>query len=221
MPQATLALLDRKWSHVALPQGHICFSAGDVIQRVYFPTSGLISLVVSTEKGQFAEVGMVGREGAVGLQSALGPRISYTRAIIQVAGTSYTIAADVLRQAVHRSEEAQAVVIHYTEVLWAEAQQLAACNAAHDALPRLARWLLQCADRIGSERLPLTQEFLSEMLGVKRTSVTLLAQNLQTRGIIKYSRGSIAIVDRTALESCTCKCYRAIKELYRGPPVGS
>jgi CRP-like cAMP-binding protein len=220
MPQVTLALLDRKWSHVALPRGHICFAPGDVIQRVYFPTSGLISLVVSTEKGEFAEAGMVGREGAVGLQSALGPRISYTRTIVQVAGMSYSIAADALREAIHRSEEAQALVIHYNEMLLAEAQQLAACNAVHDASSRLARWLLQCADRIGSERLPLTQEFLGEMLGVKRTSVTLLAQNLHARGMIKYSRGRITIADRTALESWACECYRAIKELYRAFPGG-
>ncbi len=217
MPRATLALLERKWSHVALPHRRVYLSAGDLIQRVYFPTSGLISLVIATERGDVAEVGMVGREGAVGLQTAFGPRASYARAIVQVPGMAYSIAADALREAIHRSEEAQALVIHYTEVLWAEAQQLAACNAVHDASLRLARWLLQSADRTGTEQVRLTQEFLGEMLGIRRTSVTLLAQKLQARGIIRSSRGRIAIADRTALEACACKCYGAIKELYRDP----
>lgn len=218
MPPATLALLDRKWSHEVLAQGHTCLSAGEPIRSVYFPTSGMISLLISTEKGDLIEAGMVGREGAVGLQSVFGPRTSFTSAVIQIPGTFYTIATDVLREAVHRSEEAQSLFICYTEVLWNEAQQLAACNAAHDASPRLARWLLQCADRIDSPQVPLTQEFLSEMLSLRRTSVTLLAQELQRRGIIRYSRGRISILDRHRLETCTCECYRTIKELYRELP---
>ena len=102
----------------------------------------------------------------------------------------------------------------YIETLWAEAQQICACNAAHEGAMRLARWLLQCADRIGTEQMTLTQEFLGEMLGIRRTRVTLLAQHLQDKGIIKYSRGKIAIIDRAALESCACGCYRTIKGLY-------
>jgi len=218
MPPATLALLERRWSLVALAQGHTCFSAGDRIERVYFPISGLISLVIATGRGELAEAGMVGREGAVGLQTAFGPRTSHTRATVRVAGSAYTMAADALREAVQRSEAAQAAVINYTEVLWAEAQHLAVCNAVHDASSRLARWLLQCADRTDGERVPLTQEFLGEMLGITRTSVTLLAQNLQARDIIRYGRGRITIADRRALESHACECYRAMRELYRDQP---
>lgn len=221
MPQATLALLDRKWSYVALSQGQICVPAGGAIERVYFPISALISLVIATEGGELAEAGMVGREGAVGLQSAFGPRTSHARAIVQVAGTAYTAGVDALREAVHRSEEAQALVVRYIELSWAEAQQLAACNAVHDASSRLARRLLQCGDRTGSERVPVTQEFLGEMLGLRRTSVTLVARNLQARGVIRYNRGRIVIADRSALESCACECYRAIDGLYRDLPVGS
>jgi CRP-like cAMP-binding protein len=218
MPQATLARLHHQCTHVALLQGQLCFDAGDIIEHVYFPTSGLISLVISTETGELVEAGTVGREGAAGLQSALGPRSSFTRAIVQIPGTFYVVSADALRRAVETSSEAQALIIYYTEVLLAEAQQLSACNAIHPASPRLARWLLQCADRTGTEQILLTQELLGEMLGIRRTSVTLLAQDLQTRGIIKYSRGKIAILDRTALETFACECYRTITGLYRELP---
>jgi CRP-like cAMP-binding protein len=212
LPQAALAGL--QFSHVALPQGEVCFYSGDLIQRVYFPTAGLISLVVSAEKGELIEAGMVGREGAAGLQSALGQRFSFPRAVVQIPGTFYVVSAEALRRAVAASEEAEALVQQYIETLWAEAQQICACNAAHEGAMRLARWLLQCADRTGTDMLTLTQEFLGEMLGIRRTRVTLLAQQLQDRGIIKYSRGKIAIVDRAALESCACECYRTIKGLH-------
>jgi CRP-like cAMP-binding protein len=212
LPQAALAGL--QFSYVALPQGAVCFDAGDLIQRVYFPTGGLISLVVSTEKGDLIEAGMIGREGAAGLQSALGQRFSFPRAVVQIPGTFSVVSAEDLKRAVAASEEAKALVQHYIETLWAEAQQIAACNAAHEATMRLARWLLQSADCTGNEKLMLTQEFLGEMLGIRRTSVTPLAQNLHDRGIIKYSRGKITILDRPALEACACECYRTIKGLY-------
>ena len=212
LPQAALAGL--QFSHLALPQGEVCFYAGDLIQRVYFPTDGLISLVVSTDKGELIEAGMVGRQGAAGVQSALGQRFSFPRAIVQIPGTFYVVSAEALRRAVAASEEAKALVQQYIETLWAEAQQICACNVAHEGAMRLARWLVQCADRVGTEQMTLTQEFLGEMLGIRRTRVTLLAQHLQDKGIIKYSRGKIAIIDRAGLESCACECYRTIKGLY-------
>jgi CRP-like cAMP-binding protein len=211
LPQPVLALL--QFSHAVLAQGHVCFDVGDPIEEVYFPTSGLISLVAAMEKGDVVEA-MIGREAAVGLQGAVGRRYAFMRAIVKVPGSFYTVSAEALSRVVQTSPEAQALVAHHTDVLLAEAQQLAACNAIHPALPRLARWLLQCADRVGGERFPLTQDFLAEMLGVRRTTVTLLAQDLQGRGIIRYRRGKIAIIDRPALESCACECYRTVKALY-------
>jgi CRP-like cAMP-binding protein len=212
LPQPALALL--QFSHTVLAQGHVCLDVGDPIEEVYFPSSGLISLVAAMEKGDVVEAGMVGREGAVGLQSAVGRRYAFTRATVQIPGRFYTVSADALRRVVETSPEAQALVAHYTDVLLAEAQQLAACNAVHPALARLARLLLKCADRVGSEQFPLTQDFLAEMLGVRRTTVTELAQDLQGRRMISYSRGKIAIIDRRALESCACECYGTIKALY-------
>jgi CRP-like cAMP-binding protein len=212
LPQA--ALTGVQLSRLVLLEGEVCFDAGGLIDRVYFPTTGLISLVISTEKGDLIEAGMVGCEGAAGLQSVLGQRFSFPRAVVHMPGTFYVVSAEALKRAVAASEEAKALVQQYIETLWAEAQQTAVCNAAHEGATRLARWLLQCADRTGTEHLTLTQDLLGEMLGVRRTTVTLLAEHLKDRGIIKYSRGKIAIVDRAALESCACECYRTIKGLY-------
>src|SRR5262249_32930821 len=157
--------------------------------------------------GDMIETSTVGREGAVGLHRGLGKRRSFTRAVVQIPGRFSTIAAQTFEEIALGSAAIRDMIGCYTEVLWAEAQQLAACNAIHDALSRLCRWLLQSADRAGSDHLPLTQEFLAQMLGVRRTTVTLLAQELQKKGIIRYSRGKLIIMDRTRLEDCACECY--------------
>jgi CRP-like cAMP-binding protein len=211
LPQRVLALL--QFSHALLAQGHVCFDAGDRIEEVYFPTSGVISLVAAMGKGDVVEA-MIGREAAVGLQSAVGRRYAFVRAIVQIPGSFYTVSAEALRRVVRTSPEAQALVAHYADILLAEAQQLAACNAIHPTLARLARRLLECADRVGSQRFPLTQGVLAKMLGVRRTTVTLLARELQGRDMIRYRRGKVAIIDRPALESCACECYGTVKALH-------
>jgi CRP-like cAMP-binding protein len=121
-----------------------------------------------------------------------------------------TIRAARFHQLANGSAAVRDLITQYTEVLWAEAQQSAACNAVHDAPARLCRWLLQCADRSASEILPLTHEFLAQMLGVQRTTVTLLAQAMQKKGQIKYSRGRIIILDREAIGACACECYHVV-----------
>lgn len=214
-PEAIQTHLKRSLSHVVLQQGKVCFRAGELIDRVYFPTSGLISFVISTRGGGFVETGMIGSEGAAGLQAALAARPSFARAIIQAPGGFWIASAEPLRQFVRSSEEARGLINDYTEILWAEAQQLAACNAVHKSLSRLARWLLQSSDRVSSNELQFTQKFLSQMLGLNRTSITLLAKELQERDIIKYGRGSIVILDRAKLEEAACECYRIIRGLYR------
>jgi CRP-like cAMP-binding protein len=218
IPQTVMTLLQKSLSQVPLSQGFICFDAGEPIRQVYFPISGLISLVICTAKGKVVETGVIGREGAAGLQGAIGRSSAFTRGIVQIAGSFYTIAAEPLRQAIATSEEAKALVNRYTEVLLAEAQQLTVCNALHLGSARLARWLLQAADRTGSERLALTQEFLGEMLAMRRTSVTLCARELHQLGAINYSRGKITIVDHKTLQTCACECYHVIQELFRNVP---
>jgi CRP-like cAMP-binding protein len=211
LPDDAAKLIEPDLKRISLSQGAVCFGPGDPIEQIYFPQSGMISLFVPTGDGEMVETSSIGREGAVGLQSGLGGRVSFTLTTVRVAGEFSTIAAARFAQAVNRSAALRDLVVRYTEMLWAEAQQNAACNAIHDGSSRLCRWLLQSADRTGSDLLPLTQEFLADMLGVRRTTVTLLAQELQKKGILRYSRGRITIVDRGALEACACKCYHVVK----------
>jgi CRP-like cAMP-binding protein len=200
--------------HVTLPQGTACIDADDPIDQVYFPQSGMVSLLVATGGGGMVATSSIGREGAVGLQCGLGPRLSFSRVVVQIPGRFSTISASRFERAVSCSPPLRDLIVRYTETLWREAQQNAACNAIHDGSSRLCRWLLQCADRTGSDQLPLTQESLAEILGMRRTTVTLLAQQLQNHGILRYSRGRITVLDRTALEKHACTCYATIKHDY-------
>jgi len=184
---------------------------GDSIDRIYFPQSGMISLLIVGRDGEMVEVSTVGREGALGLHRGLGGRLSVTRATVQIPGRFSTIPAHAFERISVNSASLQEMITRYTEVLLAEAQQLAACNAIHDASSRLCRWLLQCADHINSLQLPLTQEFLAQMLGVRRTTVTLLAQEIQKRGAVKYSRGKMTILNRRMLEDGACECYEVMQ----------
>ena len=212
LPDDAFALLEPDLRQLTLPQGVLCYGAGEPIDQVYFPHTGMISQLITTGDGDMVETASTGREGGVGLQCGFGPRLSFTRATVQIPGRFSTISAPRFEHAVSRSTALRDLILRYTEMLWAEALQNAACNAIHDGSSRLCRWLLQCADRTGSEQLLLTQEFLAEMLGVRRTTVTLLAQELQKRGILRYSRGRITILDRATLESCACECYGAVKQ---------
>jgi CRP-like cAMP-binding protein len=172
----------------------------------------MISLFVTTGDGEMIETGTIGREGAAGLQSGFGLRKSYGLTTIQIAGDFATIAATRFEHTVSKSAAIRDLVFHYTEVLWAEAQQIAACNAAHSGSARLCRRLLQVADCIGSDHIPLTHEYLATMIGVRRTTVTLLALELQDLGAIKGKRRKIAILDRRALEARACECYQSMTQ---------
>jgi len=220
LPPPALDLLRRDLKDVTLDQGRVLFEPGSPLDTIYFPHTGLISLLVLTRDGGAIETGTVGREGAVGLHGTLGPRMSFTRATAQIPGKFSVIPAARLSRLMDESSPIRALIQKYTEVLWAESQQATACNAAHDAAARLARWLLQSSDRIGSDHISLTQEFLAQMLGVRRTTVTLLAQALQTEGVIAYSRGQIHIVNRPALEARSCECYRVMKRDALMPSIG-
>jgi len=212
LPSSALALLNSDLEPVSLPQGVVLLEPEDPIERVYFPETGMISLLVVTREGEAIETSVVGREGALGLQRGLGKRRSFTRATVQIAGRFLSIAAYKFEQASSASAPLRDLINRYTEVLWAEAQQTTACNAIHDASSRLCRWLLQSARCVGGDHLTLTQDFLGEMLGVRRTTVTLLAQELQRKGAIKYSRGKISILSQSTLEACACECHRIMQD---------
>jgi CRP-like cAMP-binding protein len=212
LPDDAIALLEPDLKQIALPPGAACYSPGGPIDQVYFPQSGMISLVVVAD-GESVETSSVGREGAVGLQCGFGSRLSFTRATVQIPGKFSTISAARFEQVASRHPALRDLIVRHIETKWAEAQQNAACNAVHDGSSRLCRWLLQCADRIGSDQLLLTQDFLAGMLGVRRTTVTLLAQQLQKRALVRYGRGRITIIDRRAMEDSACECYQTIKAL--------
>jgi CRP-like cAMP-binding protein len=206
---------------ISLQQNHVLFGPGDEIDQIFFPQSGLLSLQIVTKDGRFFQTSTVGREGAVGIHGGLGPRVSFTRATVQIAGKFSVIRAGRFASLVQVDLALRDLISRYIELLWEEGQQIAACNAAHDASERLCRWLLQCADRIDSDMIPLTQEFLAQMLGARRTTVTLLAKTLQDQGLIKYSRGRIQILDRERLMNCACECYQVMQSRKLMPTNGT
>jgi CRP-like cAMP-binding protein len=210
-PPSLIEAARRDMRVISLAQGRILYEAGAPVDTIYFPQTGLISLLIVTESGAMIEAATVGREGAVGLHAVLGRRLSFTRVNVQIGGSFVAVPVSRFAQHVAGNKAAHEIIQRYTEVLWAEAQQTTACNAAHDAASRLCRWLLQSADRIGSNDIPLTQEFLAQMLGVRRTTVTLLAQTMQDKGLISYTRGRITLLDRDQVEKCACECYAAMQ----------
>jgi CRP-like cAMP-binding protein len=212
LPRSALDLLGPHLSTKELAQGSVLLEAGEEFDRVYFPHSGMLSLLVVMSDGKGIEVATVGREGVVGAMAGLGLYRSLVRVVVQLPMAVTTIAASQFRKVVDGSDEVRALALAYNEVLLQQARVTAACNALHPVESRFCRWLLQSADRAESNTVQLTQEFLAEMLGVRRTSVTEVASNIQKLGAITYSRGIIHIVDRAALEGLACECYRTLLE---------
>jgi CRP-like cAMP-binding protein len=212
LPPNDLSLLAPNLKEITLERGQILQEQGNRVDQVYFPLSGIISLLAVMRQGDAIETATVGREGAVGSLAGLGPRRSHTRAVVQVAGTALRIAAPRFRRVAERSQAVRDIIVRYGEVLLIQVQQTAACNALHDVEERLSRWLLQARDRVDENTILLTHEFLSQMLGVRRPTVTVVARMLQADGLIRYHRGQIEIVDRRGLEARACECYHRIRQ---------
>jgi len=189
-------------------QGVVLYEAGDEVDQVYFPHDGMLSLLTVLRDGKAIETATVGREGVVGAMAGLGLYKSLVRVVVQMPLACSKIAAKHFRTAVGASDPLRDLCIRYNEVLLSQARVTAACNALHAIEARFCRWLLQCADRAGGDTVELTQEFLAEMLGVRRTSVTEVASRVQNAGVITYSRGVIRILDRPALMRMSCECYQ-------------
>lgn len=215
LPAGAAAAIMPHLSTAHLTSKLVLFEKGASIARAYFPTSAVISLVVGLSSGEMIEAAMVGRDGVVGAAAALDGRVSLTRAIVQIEGSALTCDANMLAAVAFQNQGFLSTLIRYEQTLYAQAQQSTACMAAHDIQSRLCRWLLRARDLAGSDKLPFTQEFLAEMLGVTRSSVTLVALHLQQAGLIRYTRGRIEILDAAALEDCSCECYAAIRDSYR------
>ena len=198
----------------AFKQHTILFEAEREIEHVYFPTSGVVSLVVTLETGLMVEAAMVGSDGVVGASAALDGRISLSRGIVQLAGEIVVCSIDGLKSAALQSPTLLSLLIRHEQTVYAQAQQSAACFATHHIQARLCRWLLRARDLAGTDTLNFTQEYLAEMLGVRRTTVTVEALTLQSAGLIKYTRGKIQIVDAEALHDGACECYESVKRYY-------
>jgi CRP-like cAMP-binding protein len=215
-----LAALSRDDLHVLLPhlttlpleQGVVLAEAGSEIDQAYFPLSGMISLLVVMRDGKAIETATVGREGVFGAMSGLGLHTTRVRAVVQLPMSASRIASPQLRKAAASNRAIAALCVDYNEVLLEHARVTAACNALHPVEARFCRWLLQTRDRAESDTIQLTQEFLSEMLGVRRTSVTEVAQKLQETGAITYSRGVIRIIDLEAVKAKACECHETLRQ---------
>ena len=210
LPPADFELLRPHLQTINLAQEAVLLTAGDRLTHAIFPHSGVISLVVSLAAGETVEVGMVGRDSVFGGAAALDGGISLTDAVVQHPGTASTLGIERLRIVANQSTAFRTRLIRHEQALFAQAQQSAACNASHSAEARLARWLLRMHDLAEAEDLPLTQDFLAQMIGVRRNSVSMVAHTLQAAGFIKYSRGHIRIMDIDGLKDISCECYAAV-----------
>jgi CRP-like cAMP-binding protein len=196
---------------VELVQGDVLFEVGDEITSVYFPHIGIISLVVSLAGGETIEIGMVGRDSLVGGSYALDGKVSLNKAIVQIAGEASTLDLERLRTLAGASEAFRTTLVRHEQLILVQAQQSAACNISHTLEARLARWLLRCRDLMDSNDLSLTQEFIGQMLGVRRSSVSIIAGALQQAGLVRYRRGHIRIIDLEGLRDAACECYATVK----------
>lgn len=205
---------------VAQPSGFEIYRQNGAMPHVYFPTRGVYSFVVVSRNGQRTEAATVGNEGLVGLAVYLGLDQSAQQAIVQVPCNALRVPAEVFRRAVEQSEILDRILLRYIAFTLRYANQTIACNALHSVEQRACRWLLMAHDRAEADEFQLTQEFLAQMLAVRRQSVSAVAGALQKRGLLTYARGTVRVLDRPGLESTACECYHVIQEYYERIMLG-
>lgn len=213
LPRLELKRLTTQLEPISLEFGQPLYQPDDLIRHVYFPQNSLVSLLTVVDRHLALEVGMVGREGMVGIAYALNMTRSPFRAMVQGAGQAWRMKAPVFRKAMQSSALLLREVHRYAHGLMAQIAQTAACNRFHVIEARLAKWLLMTRERVRSDEFHLTHEFLGNMLGVRRVGVTNAAQALKKNGLIQYNRGDITILDRKALEAAACSCFERVKTL--------
>ncbi|MBA2621462.1 MAG: Crp/Fnr family transcriptional regulator [Acidobacteria bacterium] len=212
LPHDVMARLQPNLEKSSLSLGQVLYRVDDKTDFVYFPDNSMVSVIANTAEGQSAEVGVVGREGIVGLNVFLGVDSTPNELLVQISDGSTRIGVKAARREFVRGGELQKLILRFTHDFMTQISQTALCNRLHTIEERLSRWLLMCRDRSETNDLPLTQEFLSIMLGANRPSITIAAINLQSAGLIKYSRGHIKILNREELEDSSCTCYRKVVE---------
>ncbi len=196
---------------VRLNLHHVMHEAGEVIRSGYFMNNGMGSVLTVLPDGKSVEVGLIGKEGFVGLPVVFGFKTNPLRVVVQADATAYRVDIPTLRKILPDCPELERQIQRFAMVLAMQSTQLAACNRLHDVEERLARWLMMSQDRIGGETMPLTQEFLGQMLGIRRSSVSVAASVLQKAGMITYTRGNVTILDKPKLTEAACDCYDIIQ----------
>jgi len=216
LPDDEYSLLRPHLEPVELPQYKILHEPGAKIDFAYFVNEGMISLVALNHDGRSVEVGIVGKEGMVGMSLMMGLRRGIFRSIMQMSGTGLRIRAKVFQDILHGAPHLRAELCRFALVHGMQVAQLAACNRLHEIDQRLARWLLMCQDRVDSQLLPLTHDFLAQMLGTGRPSVSLAAAVLEDAGLIENLRGTVRLLNRKSLEEAACECYGVIQHFNGG-----
>jgi CRP-like cAMP-binding protein len=215
------ALADAEWQRIAqhlqpvtLPLGQMLFDSGGKPSHVYFPTSAIVSLLYVMENGASAEIAVVGNEGLVGISLFMGGQSTSSQAVVQAAGEGFRLPARVLMEEFDRGGAVLHLLLRYTQALITQMAQTSVCNRHHALDQQMCRWLLLTLDRLRSSELVMTQELLSNILGVRRASISDVAGQLQKDGLIRYERGHISVLDRSAIEHRSCECYAVVKKEY-------
>lgn len=214
LPDDELALFQSKLVPVSLKLGTVLYEAGDRLDYAYFPTTAIVSLLYIMENGATAEIGMVGNDGILGIALFMGGETTNSRAVVQSAGEAFKIKAQDLKTEFGRGGEMQKMLLRYTQALMTQISQTAVCNRLHSVEQQLCRWILLSHDRLNSDKLVMTHDLISNMLGVRREGVTLAAQKLAEKGLIKNTRGTIILIDRQGLENAVCECYQVVNDEY-------
>ncbi len=214
LPEAEYQRLIPHLDHVSLSFKQVLHEVGELIEYVYFPHRAIVSSLSTMADGSMIEVGLVGNDGVIAIPAALGDNIATTTAMVQLPGSGMRMKASVLKSEFQRGGSFQSLLLRYMQAQHTFVSQNAACNRLHHLEGRLARWLLLVYDRVGSNELPLTHEFMAQMLGVRRAGLTEAANSLQQAGLIRYTRGKVTILNREELEAASCECYEIIKGDY-------
>lgn len=212
LPNESYARLQKSFELVAMPLGWVLYESGGKLTHLYFPSSSIVSLLYVTTDGASSEIAITGNEGLVGVSLFMGGATTTNRAVVQSAGHGYRLNEEIARREFALGGAFQKLLLRYTQSLLTQIGQTSVCNRHHSLDQQLCRWLLLSIDRLCGNDLIMTQELIANMLGVRREGVTAAAGKLQTAGLIRYSRGRITLLDRSALEARVCECYEVVKQ---------
>ncbi|MCW5960951.1 MAG: Crp/Fnr family transcriptional regulator [Pyrinomonadaceae bacterium] len=214
LPKAELAILLPNFDLISFTLGDVLYESGEQMNYVYFPSTAIVSLLYIMENGSTAEIGIIGNDGVVGVSLFMGGKTTTSRAIIQSAGTMVRLKDSVLQEEFSRGGKFQELLLRYTQALMTQISQTAVCNRLHSIEQQLCRWLLLSHDRLDTNKLIMTHDLISNMLGVRREGVTLAAQKLAAKKLITNDRGTMIVIDRPGLEAAVCECYKVVFDEY-------